>query len=58
MKSERLKDKMAREYGRVIEVAVKGMLPKGKLGSAMIKKLKAYAGAEHPHASQNPEVLK
>jgi large subunit ribosomal protein L13 len=42
---------------RVIELAVKGMLPKNKLGRAMAKKLKVYAGAEHPHAAQRPEPL-
>ncbi|WP_374356297.1 50S ribosomal protein L13 [Chitinimonas sp.] len=42
---------------RVIEKAVKGMLPKGPLGYAMIKKLKVYASAEHPHAAQKPQVL-
>lgn len=43
--------------GRVLEKAVKGMLPKGPLGYAMIKKLKVYAGAEHGHAAQQPKVL-
>lgn len=57
MKSERLKDRMVTQSDRVMELAVKGMLPKGKLGRAMIKKLKAYAGPEHPHAGQNPEEL-
>jgi large subunit ribosomal protein L13 len=42
---------------RVIEFAVKGMLPKTKLGRAMSKKLKVYADAEHPHAAQQPEPL-
>ena len=42
---------------RVIELAVKGMLPKGPLGRAMIKKLHVYAGPEHDHAAQKPEVL-
>lgn len=42
---------------RVIEIAVRGMLPHTKLGRQQIKKLKAYAGAEHPHASQKPETL-
>lgn len=42
---------------RVIEWAVTGMLPKTKLGRAMAKKLKVYAGPEHPHASQQPEAL-
>lgn len=43
--------------GRALEKAVKGMLPKGPLGYAMIKKLKIYAGAEHPHSAQQPAVL-
>ena len=43
--------------GRALEIAVKGMLPKGPLGYAMIKKLKIYAGAEHPHTAQQPKVL-
>jgi large subunit ribosomal protein L13 len=42
---------------RVLEKAVKGMLPKGPLGYAMIKKLKVYAGQEHPHSAQMPKVL-
>src|SRR5215831_20091580 len=42
---------------RVIEWAVQGMLPKGRLGRAMFKKLKVYRGAEHPHAAQKPEPL-
>jgi large subunit ribosomal protein L13 len=42
---------------RVIQIAVKGMLPKGPLGRAMFRKLKVYAGAEHPHASQQPKPL-
>ena len=42
---------------RVVEFAVKGMLPKGKLGRAMYKKLFVYAGAEHPHAAQQPVVM-
>lgn len=43
--------------GRALEKAVKGMLPKGPLGYAMIKKLKVYATAEHAHAAQQPKVL-
>ncbi len=43
--------------GRVLEKAVKGMLPKGPLGYAMIKKLKVYASADHPHAAQQPQPL-
>ena len=42
---------------RVIELAVKGMLPKNKLGKAMAKKLKVYADAQHPHAAQKPETI-
>ncbi len=42
---------------RVLEKAVKGMLPKGPLGYAMLKKLKCYAGAEHPHSAQQPKTL-
>jgi large subunit ribosomal protein L13 len=42
---------------RPLEIAVKGMLPKGPLGYAMIKKLKIYAGSEHPHAAQQPTAL-
>ena len=41
----------------IVEAAIKGMLPKTKLGRAMFKKLKVYQGAEHPHAAQNPEPL-
>ncbi len=47
----------ARHPARVLEKAVKGMLPKGPLGYAMIKKMKVYAGAEHPHAAQQPKLL-
>ena len=43
--------------GRALETAVKGMLPKGPLGYAMLKKLKCYAGAEHPHTAQQPKAL-
>ena len=42
---------------RALEIAVKGMLPKGPLGYAMLKKLKVYAGAEHPHTAQQPAAL-
>jgi large subunit ribosomal protein L13 len=51
-------DKMqARFPGRALEKAVKGMLPKGPLGYAMIKKLKVYADATHPHGAQQPKAL-
>ena len=46
-----------RAPARVLEKAVKGMLPKGPLGYAMIKKLKVYAGGEHPHVAQQPKML-
>jgi large subunit ribosomal protein L13 len=42
---------------RILEKAVKGMLPKGPLGSAMLRKLKVYAGPNHPHAPQQPQTL-
>lgn len=51
---EKLVDKAPEQ---VIEHSVKGMLPKGPLGRAMFKKLKIYAGAEHPHAAQQPKEL-
>jgi large subunit ribosomal protein L13 len=51
------RDMQAKHPGRALEKAVKGMLPKGPLGYAMIKKLKVYAGAEHPHAAQLPQAL-
>ena len=51
------KDMQAKHPGRALEKAVKGMLPKGPLGYAMIKKLKVYAGATHPHTAQQPKVL-
>lgn len=47
----------ARFPDRILEKAVKGMLPKGPLGYAMIKKMKCYAGAQHAHAAQQPKVL-
>ena len=53
-----LKDQLAQHPERVIEHAVWGMLPHNKLGKAMLKKLKVYPGAEHPHAAQNPAALK
>ncbi len=48
---------LARTPERVIEIAVKGMLPKNPLGRAMYRKLKVYAGTEHPHAAQQPKQL-
>lgn len=52
-----LRDQLHRHPERVIEAAVKGMLPKNKLGRQMIKKLKIYPGADHPHQAQQPEQL-
>jgi large subunit ribosomal protein L13 len=48
---------LARHPDRVLQKAVKGMLPKGPLGSAMLRKLKIYPGATHPHAAQQPKAL-
>lgn len=48
---------VAKAPGRVIELAVKGMLPKNPLGRAMYRKLKVYAGSEHNHAAQQPKLL-
>lgn len=52
-----LRDQLKRFPDRVITNAVKGMLPDGALGRNMLKKLKVYAGAEHPHSAQKPKVL-
>lgn len=57
MKETTLKEMLAKKPEKVIELAVKGMLPKGPLGRSMIKKLHVYAGPEHNHAAQKPEVL-
>ncbi|MBO4799863.1 MAG: 50S ribosomal protein L13 [Lachnospiraceae bacterium] len=57
MKETSLKEMIAKKPEKVVELAVKGMLPKGPLGREMYKKLFVYAGAEHPHAAQKPEVL-
>ena len=57
MRETTLKEMLAKKPERVIELAVKGMLPKGPLGRTMIKKLHVYAGAEHAHQAQKPEVL-
>ena len=58
LKSETFEQAMAKHPERVIEHAVKGMLPKNTLGRAMGKKLKVYAGAEHPHMAQQPREIK
>ena len=57
MKETTLRKMMAKKPERVVELAVKGMLPKGPLGRQMYTKLHVYAGPEHKHAAQKPEVL-
>jgi len=57
IKSTKLGDMLDKHPERVIETAVKGMLPKGPLGYAQFRKLKVYAGAQHPHAAQQPKPL-
>ena len=57
LKETTLREMMAKKPERVVELAVKGMLPKGPLGRQMYKKLHVYVGPEHQHAAQKPEVL-
>ena len=57
IKEATLAEMLAKKPEKVIELAVKGMLPKGPLGRSMIKKLFVYAGSEHKHVAQKPEVL-
>lgn len=57
LKSISLQDLLNKHPERVIEKAVKGMLPKNTLGRAMFRKLKVYAGGEHPHTAQQPRAL-
>ncbi|HLN63230.1 MAG TPA: 50S ribosomal protein L13 [Symbiobacteriaceae bacterium] len=57
MKETKLKDMLVRRPERPLELAIKGMLPHNRLGADMYRKLKVYAGSEHPHAAQKPEVL-
>ena len=57
LRETNFRDMQAKHPGRALEKAVKGMMPKGPLGYAMIKKLKVYGGAEHPHSAQQPKVL-
>lgn len=57
MKETTLRELLAKKPEKVIELAVKGMLPKGPLGRQMYTKLHVYAGPEHDHAAQKPEVL-
>lgn len=57
MKQATLREKMAKKPEQVIELAVKGMLPKGPLGRQMYRKLFVYVGPDHKHAAQKPEAL-
>ena len=57
LREERAKDVRQRKPTKLVEEAVRGMLPKTKLGDAMYRKLKVYAGADHPHAAQKPTKL-
>jgi len=57
MKSEQYKKRMERKPELVVEQAIKGMLPKNKLGRAMASKLKVYKGDKHPHAAQKPAAV-
>jgi len=57
LKSLTLRELMAKNPNRAMKYAIKGMLPKGPLGRQMFKKLKVYAGGEHPHQAQQPENL-
>jgi len=56
--STKFKDLQEKFPGRALEKAVKGMLPKGPLGYAMVKKMKVYAGSEHQHSAQQPQLVK
>jgi large subunit ribosomal protein L13 len=58
LREERAKDVRQKNPVRLVEEAVRGMLPKTKMGDAMWRKLKVYAGSEHPHAAQKPVALK
>jgi large subunit ribosomal protein L13 len=57
LKSINLRGQLQKHHTRVLEAAVRGMLPKNRLGRAMIKKLKVYAGDSHPHQAQQPKAL-
>lgn len=57
IKSETARERLEKNPTEIVEEAVRGMLPKNRLGRAMFKKLKVYAGPEHPHAAQKPEIM-
>jgi large subunit ribosomal protein L13 len=58
IKSETARERLAKKPADVITRAVRGMLPKSRLGKSMLSKLKVYAGPEHPHEAQKPEDIK
>ena len=58
LREERAKDVRQKSPVRMVEEAIRGMLPKSKLGDAMYRKLKVYRGADHPHAAQKPTQIK
>lgn len=57
LKETNLKEMLEKKPEEVLRHAVKGMLPKNKLGSKILKRLRIFTGAEHPHAAQNPEIM-
>jgi len=57
LRSRSLADMLERRPGEVVRLAVKGMLPRSRLGRAQLRKLKVYAGPDHPHAAQKPEPM-
>jgi large subunit ribosomal protein L13 len=57
LKSETLRGMLDKHPTRVLTIAVRGMLPHNRYGRALLKKLKVYAGSDHPHAAQNPKPL-
>jgi large subunit ribosomal protein L13 len=57
LKTDRFEKLIARRPAAPLELAIKGMLPKGPLGRKLFKNVKVYAGAEHPHGAQNPQTL-
>ena len=57
LKETTFKDLLQKDATRPIEIAVKGMMPRGPMGRVMLGKLKVYAGSEHPHTAQQPQVL-
>ena len=58
LKLIKFEDLFEKKPEKVLTIAIKGMLPHNKLGRAMLKKLRVYAGAEHPHQAQNPQIMK